>query len=99
VLCLSLFHAPSEECMHCRGEDYKGKISVTENGFTCQRWDSQIPHNHGFFPTFLEENYCRNPNADSRPWCYTSSPSRRWDYCSIPRCSKLLYLCLKVVKK
>ncbi|XP_014833442.1 PREDICTED: plasminogen-like isoform X3 [Poecilia mexicana] len=82
----------TEECMHCRGEDYKGKISVTENGFTCQRWDSQIPHNHGFFPTvfpekFLEENYCRNPNADSRPWCYTSSPSRRWDYCSIPRCT------------
>ncbi|XP_071762954.1 plasminogen [Centroberyx gerrardi] len=82
----------SEECMHCSGDDYRGKISTTENGYTCQRWDSQKPHNHGYIPSalpekYLEENYCRNPDGDPRPWCFTTSPSKRWDFCSIPRCT------------
>ncbi|XP_038819068.1 plasminogen-like isoform X2 [Salvelinus namaycush] len=82
----------SEECMHCSGEDYRGKISTTENGYTCQRWDAQKPHNHGYSPSalpekYLEEDYCRNPDGDPRPWCFTTSPSKRWDFCSIPRCT------------
>ncbi|XP_076612809.1 plasminogen [Chaetodon auriga] len=82
----------TEECIYCSGEDYRGKISTTENGFTCQRWDSQKPHNHGYNPSalpekYLEENYCRNPDGDPRPWCFTTSPSKRWDFCSIPRCT------------
>uniref|UniRef100_A0A667Z6Z1 Plasminogen n=1 Tax=Myripristis murdjan TaxID=586833 RepID=A0A667Z6Z1_9TELE len=82
----------SEECIHCSGEDYRGRISTTENGYTCQHWDSQKPHNHGYIPSalpekFLEENYCRNPDGDPRPWCFTTSPSKRWDFCSIPRCT------------
>ncbi|KAA8582862.1 hypothetical protein FQN60_015408 [Etheostoma spectabile] len=69
-----------------------GKISTTEKGFTCQRWDSQKPHNHGYSPSalpekYLEENYCRNPDGDPRPWCFTTSASKRWDFCSIPRCT------------
>ncbi|XP_040920313.1 plasminogen isoform X2 [Toxotes jaculatrix] len=82
----------SDECIHCSGEDYRGKTSITENGFTCQRWDSQKPHNHGYNPSalpekYLEENYCRNPDGDPRPWCFTTNPSKRWDFCSIPRCT------------
>ncbi|XP_069370993.1 plasminogen [Paralichthys olivaceus] len=82
----------TEECIHCSGENYRGKISTTENGFTCQRWDSQAPHNHGYFPSalpekYLEENYCRNPDGDPQPWCFTTSPSKKWDFCSIPRCT------------
>ncbi|XP_068198816.1 plasminogen [Antennarius striatus] len=82
----------TEECIHCSGEDYRGKISTTANGFTCQRWDSQSPHNHGYDPSalsdkYLEGNYCRNPDGEPRPWCFTNSPSKRWDFCSIPRCT------------
>ncbi|KAL7388719.1 hypothetical protein ABVT39_019576 [Epinephelus coioides] len=82
----------TEDCIHCSGEDYRGKISTTENGFTCQRWDSQQPHNHGYIPSalpekYLEENYCRNPDGDPKPWCFTTSPSKRWDFCNIPRCT------------
>uniref|UniRef100_A0A3B3VDL4 Kringle domain-containing protein n=1 Tax=Poecilia latipinna TaxID=48699 RepID=A0A3B3VDL4_9TELE len=32
------------ECMHCNGEDYRGNVSWTQTGFTCQRWDSKTPH-------------------------------------------------------
>ncbi|XP_056150795.1 plasminogen [Lampris incognitus] len=82
----------SEECIYCSGEDYRGKVSITEDGYTCQRWDSQKPHHHGYIPSvlpdkFLEENYCRNPDGEPRPWCLTTSSSKRWSFCSIPRCS------------
>ncbi|XP_062292830.1 plasminogen [Scomber scombrus] len=82
----------TEECIQCSGEDYRGKISTTENGYTCQRWDSQKPNNHGYIPSalpdkYLEENYCRNPDGDPRPWCFTTNPAKRWDFCSIPRCT------------
>nr|XP_055041451.1 apolipoprotein(a)-like isoform X2 [Misgurnus anguillicaudatus] len=82
----------AEDCMHCTGEEYRGKISITESGYTCQRWDSQTPHKHEFIPSafpvkFLEENYCRNPDRLPRPWCYTTNPSKRWEFCSVPRCT------------
>nr|XP_055041447.1 apolipoprotein(a)-like isoform X4 [Misgurnus anguillicaudatus] len=81
----------AEDCMLCNGEDYRGNISITENGFTCQRWDSKTPHNHFYNPALLfekdlEENYCRNPNGLPKPWCFTTNPSKRWEFCSVPRC-------------
>ncbi|XP_072359756.1 plasminogen [Scyliorhinus torazame] len=83
-----------EECMFCSGENYRGKISQTEDGVTCQHWDSQIPHLHGYNPSvfpdkYLEENYCRNPDWEPRPWCFTTDSNKRWSFCSIPRCAEL----------
>ncbi|XP_051511661.1 plasminogen isoform X1 [Myxocyprinus asiaticus] len=82
----------TEECIQCSGENYRGKLSTTESGLTCQRWDSQKPHNHGYNPSalpekYLEENYCRNPDGEPRPWCFTTSSEKRWEYCPIPRCT------------
>ena len=34
----------------------------------------------------LENNYCRNPDNEKMPWCYTTDPEVRWDYCQIPTC-------------
>ena len=32
-------------------------------------------------------NFCRNPEGDSKgPWCYTTDPTVKWDYCHIPDC-------------
>uniref|UniRef100_A0A3Q3AT50 Kringle domain-containing protein n=1 Tax=Kryptolebias marmoratus TaxID=37003 RepID=A0A3Q3AT50_KRYMA len=92
-----LVPAPLNDCFYCNGEDYRGHHSTTENGYICQRWDSQSPHSHKFTPTIypnhsLEENYCRNPEGNLRPWCYTTSWFKKWDYCSIPRCSKIEHL-------
>ncbi|XP_075269827.1 plasminogen [Opisthocomus hoazin] len=80
------------ECVQCNGEDYRGEVSRTESGFECQRWDAQEPHMHGFtlkhFPEKdLKMNYCRNPDGELRPWCFTTSPTKRWEYCNIPRCT------------
>uniref|UniRef100_A0A8C9FAX8 Plasmin n=1 Tax=Pavo cristatus TaxID=9049 RepID=A0A8C9FAX8_PAVCR len=80
------------QCMECNGEDYHGNVSRTESGFECQRWDAQEPHMHGYtlkhFPgKDLKMNYCRNPDGELRPWCFTMSPTKRWEYCNIPRCT------------
>ncbi|NWX11805.1 PLMN protein, partial [Aegotheles bennettii] len=87
-------HIPECEgqCMQCNGEDYHGEVSRTESGLECQRWDAQEPHMHGFtlkhFPEKdLKMNYCRNPDGELRPWCFTTSPTKRWEYCNIPRCT------------
>ncbi|CAM2111572.1 unnamed protein product [Caretta caretta] len=81
-----------EECMHCSGENYHGKISQTESGMECQHWDSQKPHSHGYIPSNFPEknlrmNYCRNPDGEPRPWCFTTNPTKRWEFCNIPRCT------------
>ena len=34
---------------------------------------------------FMRHNKCRNPNNDEgAPWCYTTNPKVRWQYCAIP---------------
>uniref|UniRef100_A0A493TVI2 Plasminogen n=1 Tax=Anas platyrhynchos platyrhynchos TaxID=8840 RepID=A0A493TVI2_ANAPP len=83
---------PTVDCMICNGEDYHGNVSRTESGLECQRWDAQEPHMHGYtlkhFPgKDLKMNYCRNPDGELRPWCFTTSPTKRWEYCNIPRCT------------
>ncbi|XP_066171952.1 plasminogen-like isoform X1 [Sylvia atricapilla] len=83
---------PTGECMQCNGEDYHGEVSRTESGLECQRWDAQEPHMHGFILKHYPEkdlkmNYCRNPDGELRPWCFTTNPNKRWEYCNIPRCT------------
>ncbi|KAI8498953.1 hypothetical protein Bbelb_234060 [Branchiostoma belcheri] len=73
------------------GSDYRGNLSVTRTGKTCQRWDVNVPHSHRFrpeeYPDELVENYCRNPDSDETTlWCYTTDPSTRWEYCNNPTC-------------
>ena len=72
-----------------------GTLAETINGQTCQRWDSQTPHSHKYnnianFPdASLSEaaNYCRNPdNATGGPWCYTTDPNKKWQYCDVKVC-------------
>ena len=32
-------------------------------------------------------NFCRNPDGEPKgPWCYTTDPDERWEYCDIPGC-------------
>jgi len=75
-------------------DTYYGDISKTTSGKTCQRWDSDAVHerNMGAVPPASDRNhnYCRNPSSSgtSKPWCYTTDPNERWDYCDVPTCGK-----------
>ena len=74
-----------------KGEYYDGNVNTTMSGKTCQAWDSDTPYFHpltSLYRPYLEgHNYCRNPEGrGSQPWCYTTDPETRWEYCSIPRC-------------
>ncbi|XP_074658222.1 apolipoprotein(a)-like isoform X2 [Tubulanus polymorphus] len=76
-----------------KGKKYKGGATTSENGHTCQRWDSQEPNQHNTpedrFPDenkTAAENFCRNPNGDEFPWCFVTDADVGKDYCDIPEC-------------
>ena len=92
ILTTSFFVTVTGSAASCKttlkGVDYRGSISKTKGGIPCQRWSSQIPHKHKEDPYSKQDaNYCRNPdNEPFGPWCYTTDPYIRWDYCDVPLC-------------
>merc|ERR1711970_1582613 len=57
----------------CVGHDtagYYGTANITERGYECKKWDDK------------EHNYCKGTSG-YKPWCYTTSPDKRWDYCPV----------------
>ncbi|KAG7282339.1 hypothetical protein CRUP_002727 [Coryphaenoides rupestris] len=66
------------DCMVEDGEFYRGAVSVTETGVECLYWNSAFIPRKGSnpfsdYPDFDgigEHNSCRNPDGDSRPWCF-----------------------------
>ncbi|XP_031559844.1 inactive tyrosine-protein kinase transmembrane receptor ROR1-like isoform X2 [Actinia tenebrosa] len=84
-----------DRCFNGTGEHYQGNVSVTEKGYSCQRWNSTEPHFHLMSPAVHHElrgghNFCRNPGGKKdRPWCFTTNPKKRYDYCAIARCEEV----------
>ena len=73
---------------------YRGQRSTTISGHMCQAWDAQIPHPHDYNSTtdFGEDiheaaNFCRRLGNEQFPWCYTTDPNVKWEYCDIPLCT------------
>ena len=65
--------------------DYTGTVHTTRDGIECQRWDSQVPHEHWLGEIVTDAaNYCRNPiMMDGGPFCITMDPNVEWDYCCV----------------
>ena len=47
------------------GRDYVGEANTTVEGIPCQGWSDTYPH-------VGDHNFCRNPDGDSKVWCYTN---------------------------
>ncbi|XP_069126553.1 sushi, von Willebrand factor type A, EGF and pentraxin domain-containing protein 1-like [Argopecten irradians] len=74
------------ECYYGQGADYRGKTTITVGGRKCQKWLSNSPHKHKL-KLENSDNFCRNPDNEPKPWCYTVDPRKRWEVCPVPRCS------------
>jgi len=85
------------------GRNFQKPLSITKSGRTCQSWTSQSPHVHKFTVgtmfvdgnVALAMNYCRNPGLSmpDGPWCYTTDPKMRWEYCDVNFCAGSHALC------
>ena len=74
------------DCQPVDGTAYTGTISITKDGFTCQKWSEDTPQEHNYNDVG-EHNYCRNPSASAGGyWCYTTDKNKRFDWCIIPSC-------------
>lgn len=89
---------------------WNGSISHTVTGRKCQEWVKDTPHKHNNhinnrYPEGSQKaakSFCRDPDKDGTPWCYTVDPEKRWEYCGIPQCAsrrvKFFLLCFRNFK-
>ena len=93
---------PAGETGGAKGRSYRGLLTSTTSGRTCQNWNGQHPHEHDLESVadvhnddgttewgngLGNHNYCRNPDSsEARPWCYTQDPQKDKELCDIPKC-------------
>uniref|UniRef100_A0A3P8UU95 trypsin n=2 Tax=Cynoglossus semilaevis TaxID=244447 RepID=A0A3P8UU95_CYNSE len=86
---------PEAKCYNGRGKSYRGLASTTVSGARCLPWNSELMHNELHVGTLVasslrglgEHAFCRNPDGDKAPWCYTlSNDAISWEYCDVPPC-------------
>uniref|UniRef100_A0A3Q3KWW2 trypsin n=1 Tax=Mastacembelus armatus TaxID=205130 RepID=A0A3Q3KWW2_9TELE len=83
------------ECYNSRGTSYRGVVGTTVSGARCLPWNSDLLHNELHVGTVVksalkglgEHTFCRNPDGDKMPWCYTlNGGAISWEYCDVPSC-------------
>ncbi|XP_019738934.1 hyaluronan-binding protein 2-like isoform X1 [Hippocampus comes] len=86
--------APND-CYVGNGTSYGGMVSTTVHGEECLNWHSvSILLNEGrspfdMYPNFSglgQNNHCRNPDGENKPWCYVKRAKVEWDYCDVKPC-------------
>lgn len=67
------------QCISGNGEDYRGTIAITESGNTCQHWNTQFPHKHGWIPGRYPCKYAEPPHFRKYPrtWFSLSDPDKK----------------------
>ncbi|XP_067284966.1 hepatocyte growth factor activator [Pseudorasbora parva] len=88
---------PKEQCYRDSGAQYRGVANTTVSGSSCLPWNSDLLFNELTVDTvdsaslrgLGEHAFCRNPDQDQLPWCYTMTDRAiSWEYCNIQPCSK-----------
>ncbi|KAM6908936.1 hepatocyte growth factor activator [Xenentodon cancila] len=86
---------PETACYNSRGAAYRGVVGTTVSGARCLPWNSDLLFDELHVGTVVasalrglgEHAYCRNPDGDKKPWCYTVNDSAiSWEYCDVPSC-------------
>ncbi|XP_040261466.1 coagulation factor XII [Bufo bufo] len=87
-----------ETCYHGNGTSYRGTANVTVTGAACLNWESDIIQHevswysgkHAQRHGLGYHSYCRNPDGDTQPWCFTmKNESVTWEHCLIPQCQQI----------
>ncbi|XP_056103055.1 hepatocyte growth factor activator isoform X1 [Rhinichthys klamathensis goyatoka] len=88
---------PREQCYRDSGAQYRGVANATVSGSSCLPWNSDLLFSELTVDTvdsaplrgLGEHAFCRNPDQDKLPWCYTMMERAiSWEYCDIQPCSK-----------
>uniref|UniRef100_A0A8C7W0K5 trypsin n=1 Tax=Oncorhynchus mykiss TaxID=8022 RepID=A0A8C7W0K5_ONCMY len=99
--------APEAECYDNKGTDYRGVVNTTVSGAHCLPWNSDLLHDELHMGTVEratlrglgEHSYCRNPDGDKMPWCYTlNDRAISWENCDVPSCVMRLSSSRRVVQ-
>ncbi|XP_072479058.1 hyaluronan-binding protein 2 [Notamacropus eugenii] len=86
-----------EDCYESNGLNYRGEVSKTISHRTCLHWNSHLLLDEAY-NAFMEDatvhgigehNYCRNPDGDKSPWCFTQLNKKTviWEFCDVTSCS------------
>uniref|UniRef100_A0AAV2MRC9 Kringle domain-containing protein n=1 Tax=Knipowitschia caucasica TaxID=637954 RepID=A0AAV2MRC9_KNICA len=89
----NVFSQETKDCVKANGVGYRGKQHSTSSGLTCLNWinitrDYDVTDHPDSQTGVGDHNYCRNPDAAERPWCYidgTEGTTQR-GFCEIEPC-------------
>lgn len=78
----------SNPCYEGLGLYYRGTVSRSESGTTCEDWDLDTRERYMTSDVNSgRHNYCRNLFYQRRPWCYVKKNQQLVrEYCDIPHC-------------
>ncbi|XP_028270690.1 phosphoinositide-3-kinase-interacting protein 1 [Parambassis ranga] len=83
------------DCVRSSGVDYRGEQQSSSTGLSCLNWtNTSRDYDVKIYPDsdtgVGDHNYCRNPDAAERPWCYIIGPDEaiQRQFCTIDTCKE-----------
>lgn len=84
-----------KDCVRSHGVDYRGEQQNSSSGLSCLIWtnttrDYDVTIHPDSQKGVGDHNYCRNPDASERPWCYIAGPDGaiQRESCALETCKE-----------